>query len=129
MRRRTVLRSPPATPRAQRLQREIIGQLVPRALFAYVLFALVLVIAARMGFAAFAAHSWLPLTATGVGLLLAYLAIGGALFGLFIGPLRGWPPPPRDLRLNGAHFTHTWLWSAPRLLSDLSNSHVRHRTA
>ena len=35
--------------------------------------------------------------------------------------LRRWPSPGPDCVVRGGHFVRTWVWTAPKLLSQLAN--------
>jgi hypothetical protein len=113
------LASPPATPRARRRQREIVGAMVRKALIAYAAFGIGMASLARPAFEAFEQGSIITAILTAVGLIGVYALAGGALCVAFVAHLRDWPPPGPYCSIEGGHFVRTWLWAAPRILVQL----------
>lgn len=111
---------PLPTPRSEKRQRKLVGELTAWTFGAYAAFAFSSAAAGNPLADAVIAGSYVRIALFLGCFVVAYLVVGGTLCAAFVDKLRHWPPPDPDLRFNGASFVRGWLWSAPRILVELA---------
>jgi hypothetical protein len=112
--------TPPQPNWKRQVQHVIVRAMVVRTLLVYVLFALSLTLLARPGWQAFSAGALIVIAGVVGAAAFAYLLAGGVLCATYVSQLSRWPSPGPPCTFRGGWFVCTWLWSAPRVLVELS---------